>query len=243
MYSELVNGGRGHWDSRVYEKIRQIDPISTMSVSRVFASMEAISHVAKQDIRGDIVECGVFKGGNIALFACEAWERSLDRKIWAYDTFSGVPYNELEDIDTELHTDRPSGASVADRYLDKRWCSCDIDQVMANVAEALVGLCGSESDAADAKELVRYVQGSVMDTIPLHMPDSIGFVRLDMDIAQPTRHALDHMWPRLSVGGVIHVDDYNSFGGVHEVIDRFFSDKSVYVHEIDHTAISIVRLP
>ena len=242
MHSELIYGGRSHWHASVWQKINSIDSISTMSVSRAYAIIETIEHIIKKNIPGDMMECGVFKGGNIALFAYEAWEKGLDKTVWAYDTFSGVPYAELESIDTELYSDRLAGTSVTDRYVNDRWCSCDIAQVKSNIDNALSVLCDGSINIETITQRIRYISGSVLDTIPRDLPDTISFVRLDMDIAQPTRHALNHIWPRLSVGGVIHVDDYNCFEGVHQVIDSFFSDKAVYMQEIDYTATAIVRI-
>jgi O-methyltransferase len=241
MHSELNSVLRAHWPHRVRHRIRCIERMSTMSTSRVYAIFEAMDHIDRCGIPGDVVECGVYMGGNIALFACDIWDRSLDKMVWAYDTFSGVPADELDAIDTERNTDRPPGTHVSQRYMNDRWCSCDLDQVRTNVSVAVSEILDG-TDAAVVTGSIRYVAGSVLDTIPESMPDAISFIRLDMDIAKPTKHVLEHVWPRLSVGGVMHIDDYQSFNGVHQVVDDFFDGKMVYMQEIDYTAISIVRI-
>lgn len=219
-----------------------IDPISTMSTSRVYHNMAAIQHVADRGIIGDIVEFGVYMGGNLALFAHECHAHDLQRDIWAYDTFEGVPYVEIEPIDNMSMTDDSTISNPALRYVDSKWCYCDIDQVRYNVHSALRDLLMDATKVDALANNIRYVKGSVLNTVPAVMPEAISFVRLDMDIAQPTKHVIGDVWDRLSVGGIMHVDDYNTFSGVHSVIDEFVSDKHVYIHEIDYTAISIVRL-
>ena len=46
----------------------------------------------------------------------------------------------------------------------------------------------------------------------------------------------------MSIGASLHIDDYNMFNGVHQVVDEFIKDKPHYMHEIDYTAVSIVKL-
>lgn len=242
MHSELTGVFRPHWAPAVHRRIRAIDRISTMSTSRAHAIFEAISHVDRCGIPGDVVECGVYMGGNIALFACDLWDRSMDRDIWAYDTFSGVPASELETIDTERSTDRPPGTPLTQRYRDDRWCSCDLQRVRENVRDAVRDIFDGMDDISAVIDPIRYIAGSVLDTIPDTMPDAISFIRLDMDIAKPTKHVLEHLWPRISVGGVMHIDDYQSFNGVHQVVDEFLAGKPAYMQEIDYTAVSIVRI-
>lgn len=245
MYSEMTlhhRGGRSHWPESTYHKIAQIDAISTMSIGRVHAIIEDLDHITRNGIQGDVAEFGVYRGGNIALLAYEVWHRGLGRNVLAYDTFSGVPLEEVGDADTELCTDRPRGSSVVDRYVEGRWCYCTLDSVRDNVASAISGMCGGSQDLGSIISPIRYVSGSVLDTIPRELPDRIAFLRLDMDIAIPTRHVLPHVWARMPMGAIMHIDDYNAFNGVHGVIDEFLRDKKAYVHEIDHTAISILRL-
>ena len=46
----------------------------------------------------------------------------------------------------------------------------------------------------------------------------------------------------MPVGAIVQIDDYNSFGGVHKVVDEFFHDKFIYKQEIDYTAITILKM-
>lgn len=241
MHTEFKYMTRPHWGRELHRMMGAIDHISTMSTSRVHANIEAIRHVAEHDIRGDIAEFGVYMGGNLALFAHELHTRGLKRQVWAYDTFEGVPYVEIEPMDVVSIGDDAFVPSPVLRYVDSKWCFCDIDTVRSNVNAALKDLLGNGFNTAYLMDNIKYIVGTVMTTVPAWLPEAFSFVRLDMDIAQPTRHVMDHVWDRLSVGGIIHVDDYNTFSGVNKVVNDFLLGKSAYVNEIDYTAIAIVR--
>ena len=71
---------------------------------------------------------------------------------------------------------------------------------------------------ADAFELV---QGRIEETIPARAPDRIALLRLDTDWYESTRHELVHLFPRLSPGGVLLVDDYGHWEGVRAAVDEY----------------------
>tara|TARA_B110000858_G_C17653121_1_gene403653 strand:+ start:99 stop:848 length:750 start_codon:yes stop_codon:yes gene_type:complete len=248
MYSEITNDYRTTWSLNYIKKMRALDPISTMSTSRIVAILETIKYIENKNIPGDLVECGVYMGGNIALSVGYMNELGItNRSFWAYDTFSGVPKNELVENDRHMLSNNiGTGSSVEERYVDDKWCYCDLDEVKQNVLEHTRWQTENEYNSEEIKDVVNekviYVKGSVIDTIPETLPEQISFIRLDMDIAVPTKHTLGHIWDLIPVGGVIHIDDYNMFSGVHKVVDEFFDDKFVYTQEIDDCAISIVRL-
>ena len=123
--------------------------------------------------------------------------------------------------------------SDAKEYFDSKegkWCVCSIEDVKKNVRRANY-----------SEELLHYIEGPVQETIPKFIPEAISFLRLDMDLAIPTRHAINFLWERVTKYGIIQVDDYGYFKGVKDVIDEFVANKHVYIHEIDYTGISIIK--
>jgi O-methyltransferase len=72
-------------------------------------------------------------------------------------------------------------------------------------------------------ERVHLVKGLVEDTIPAHAPARIALLRLDTDWYASTKHELEHLWPRLSVGGVIILDDYGCWRGARKATDEYFA--------------------
>lgn len=240
--TELVSTFRKHWSQSDVEAITKTRPYSTMSTSRARNILEVVRYVHNNQIPGDIVECGVFKGGNIAMCMSEMTYMYSDKTFWAYDTYEGVPLDEVTDNDMEFGIQGKHKQHVTEwfREIDgeQRMCYCGLDDVKANWQSAYQEL----HPGSDIPTSIKYIKGSVIDTIPETLPEQISFLLLDMDIEKPTEHVLPYLWPLVSTGGVVQVDDYNTFAGVQKVIDEFFADKNVYIHEIDYTAISIVKL-
>jgi hypothetical protein len=67
------------------------------------------------------------------------------------------------------------------------------------------------------------VEGLVQDTIPNDAPDCIALLRLDTDYYDSTRHELEHLYPRLTHGGVLIVDDYGKLSGATKAVDEYFA--------------------
>ena len=70
-------------------------------------------------------------------------------------------------------------------------------------------------------ERVNYVPGRVEETIPGRAPKQISILRLDTDWYESTKHELDHLYPRLSSGGVVMFDDYGYWQGAREAVDEW----------------------
>jgi hypothetical protein len=82
---------------------------------------------------------------------------------------------------------------------------------------------------------MHFVKGRVEDTLPARAPNNICLLRLDTDWFESTRHELVHLFPRLSQGGVLIVDDYGQYRGSRKAVDEYFSDAGVPVllHRMD----------
>jgi O-methyltransferase len=91
---------------------------------------------------------------------------------------------------------------------------------------------------------MRFVKGLVEETIPDEAPSEIALLRLDTDWESSTRHELEHLWPRLAVGGVLIVDDYGHWAGARAAVDAFFATREdrPLLNRIDYTGRIAVRL-
>ena len=213
--------------------IERVRPYTMTSAERLFAVIEAARYIAAARIPGDVVECGVWRGGSMmaaaaALLDANDGERHLHR----FDTFEGMSEPGEEDVDlagaaaTEMLSaqDRNDPASI--------WCYA----TMGEVQEAL---------ATTSYESARmhFVQGRVEDTIPAQAPGSIALLRLDTDWYESTRHELEHLYPRLSVGGVLIVDDYGHWAGCRRAVNEYFAARGtpVLLNRIDYTGRSLVK--
>jgi O-methyltransferase len=190
------------------------------STERMHALYQANAYICDADIGGDVVECGVWRGGSSMLSALSLLARGdASRTLWLYDTFEGMtPPGELDvnydgaAADELLAVQERSADAVND------WCVATIGDVRANM-----------ESTGYPTEHVRYVQGRVEDTIPAQAPGAIAILRLDTDWFESTHHELVHLYPRIVPGGVLIVDDYGWWKGAREAVDRYFADHDIRI--------------
>ncbi|NUM88489.1 MAG: class I SAM-dependent methyltransferase [Bdellovibrionales bacterium] len=203
---------------------RRVSPFTQTSVQRRAALYESLQYVLREGIPGDFVECGVWRGGS-AMLAAMAMRHAghLNRKIYLYDTYAGMPEPGSRDVD--LH-----GEPARAKWEEGGWNHADLDDVRRNLARTRY-----------PQENLVFAPGMVEETIPGVAPDTISVLRLDTDFYASTLHELRHLYPRLSPGGVLLIDDYGHFRGAKAAVDEYFSGRPPYMHRVDYTARLIVK--
>jgi O-methyltransferase len=93
-------------------------------------------------------------------------------------------------------------------------------------------------------ERIRFVKGRVEETVPDQAPPALALLRLDTDWYESTRHELVHMFPLLSKGGIIIIDDYGHWQGARRATDEYLSENTIplFLHRIDYTGRMGVKL-
>lgn len=177
----------------------------------LYWSWLAARHVSLHGIPGDVVECGVYRGGCSIIMAT-----AHNRNAWLYDTFTGMAEPGEFDFKGEKKGDR---FDAMKRYEAVRLDGY-VDWVYSSIDEVLDAIRNSEVD----DNRFRLVKGKVEDTIPEQVPDTIALLRLDTDFYESTRHELEHLYPKLSSGGILIVDDYGSWAGSRKAVDEFLED-------------------
>jgi hypothetical protein len=195
------------------------------SISRMYALYQAVDYLADHGIAGDVVECGVWRGGSSMLVARTLLARGdTERGLYLYDTFEGM--SEPTERDVDLH-DRSAGALLQSSPRNSNvWAEASLEDVRANMA-----VTGYPPDR------LAFVKGRVEDTIPATVPDRIALLRLDTDWYESTYHELVHLFPRLVPNGVLIVDDYGYWKGAREAVDRYLAEHGVTIllNRIDFT--------
>lgn len=187
--------------------------LSMVSDERLYATILACRHVIQQQIPGDFVECGVFKGGNAIIAAALFKAYGVQRRVWLFDTFLGMTKPTEHDRESSTGQEAIVEYSEKDRGSFNEWVYCPLDQVRAHFEAA-----GLLSDK------VVFVQGDVLQTLrQSELPDQISVLRLDTDWYESTKIELEVLYPRLSVGGVLLIDDYGHFSGAQQATDEYFS--------------------
>jgi hypothetical protein len=205
-------------------------PYTMTSIERMYALWHAVRHV--RGVTGDVVECGVWRGGSTMLAALTLAERDDGRTLWLYDTFEGMPDPTDRDVDI-------AGTRVVEEWDDIR---VQGGQILARATLAEVR--ANMASTGVPEDRIRYVQGKVEDTIPRHAPAHIALLRLDTDWYESTRHELEQLWPRLEPGGVLIIDDYGHWAGAREAVDEFFGSRedAPLLSRIDYTGRIGVKL-
>lgn len=218
----------------VAETIRVVKPYTLTSVQRLVALCDAVQYVVRNQIPGDIVECGVWKGGSMMAVArtlIQANDQS--RHLYLFDTYEGMTPPGDKDVSVQ-------GASASNllQNEDKAdpesvWCVAPLDEVR-RVMDG-VGYAPSK---------VHFIKGRVEETLPEMAPEKISLLRLDTDWYESTRHEMNQLFPRLSKGGVLIIDDYGHWEGARQAIDEYIKENKLQIllHRIDNTGRCAIKL-
>lgn len=213
--------------------LQLVSSYTLTSMERIYALCRAVEYVIAHDIPGDIVECGVWKGGSMMAVARTLMHLgAVPRRLHLFDTFDGMP--PPTDMDRSFTGESAESLLVAaDRSSSDIWACCPLDAVK----EAM------RSVGYDDRHIV-YVQGKVEDTLPTNAPEQISLLRLDTDWYESTRHELECLFPKLAVGGVLIIDDYGHWQGAQRAVDEYFErhHTRILLNRIDYTGRIAVKL-
>mgnify|MGYP001457107981 CR=1 FL=1 len=198
--------------------VAAVQPYTMTDDIRIKGLIRETERVCCAGVCGDIVECGVWRGGSMMAVAMALmlldegmWYEDggmTDRELYLFDTFAGM--TAPEPIDVDLHG-RPALRPETGAY-DPAGCTASL--AMVQTAMASVGY---------PPELLRYVKGDVLDTLPAQAPECIALLHLDTDWHKSTRHELETLFPRVSPGGCIMIDDYGHWQGARKATDEYLA--------------------
>jgi hypothetical protein len=221
-------------DSAAIAIIERALPYTMTSVSRLFSVIEAVRYIAHAGIEGDIVECGVWRGGSMIAAALTLLECGLrSRELHLFDTYEGMSPPTENDVDFHGR-DAGKLLTLADREEQASiWCNAPIDQVRAALS----------STGYDPSRM-HFIEGKVEDTLPGRAPRTIALLRLDTDWYESTRHELEHLYPRLTRGGVLIIDDYGHWAGCRKAVDEYVkrNDLKLLLNRVDYTGRIAVKI-
>jgi hypothetical protein len=222
-------------DRPTQELFYSVQEITLSGMERVAALRQAVEYIVRHDIPGDIVECGVWKGGSMVVIAKTLLEQKAGtRKLYLFDTFSGM--TAPTDADADLRGGNAKQllhAAEEQKANSTVWAIAPLESVKSVM----------QTTGYDAEKVV-YVEGRVEETIPAQAPTQISLLRLDTDWYESTYHELIHLFPRLSVGGVLLIDDYGHWQGARRAVDQYLAEKKVRVllNRIDYTGRICVKV-
>jgi O-methyltransferase len=151
---------------------------------------EIIREICREEIRGDLVFIGVFKGGGALYLASLFKEFGISRRVWLFDSFKG--FNRLT---IENQKDVKSLANLVQ------------DIVFENQSNVKSVRRLFESYNLDSN--LQIVEGYLEDTFKSIEIERIAFLHIDVDFYEPTYLSLEHLYPLVTRNGWVVIDDYN----------------------------------
>jgi O-methyltransferase len=159
-------------------------------------------------IDGDVVECGVASGCSLAILANIVRSNDVDRHVWGFDTWRGLPSPSKEDLD--------SAEGIAAEGV---FGYASIEMVIATLK--YYGF-----DDPEIAGRVTLVKGLFSETLTEYSGTSIALLHIDADLYNSYIDCLEKLWPKISIGGIAAFDEYHvpeEFPGAKKAVDEFLS--------------------
>jgi hypothetical protein len=172
-----------------------------------------VETVLRENIAGDLIETGAWRGGmTIFMRALLQAHGDTQRRVWVADSFEGLP--------------SPANAGDGWDYSDVGYLKVSLEQVKNNFKR--FGLLDDQ---------VQFLKGWFCDTLPTAPIQSLAVLRLDGDMYSSTHDALVNLYPRVSPGGFVIVDDYFSWPACRRAVDEYRTEHGLHepVQTIDWT--------
>ena len=202
--------------------------LTMVSYERLWTTVMTCKYVLDNEIDGDFVECGVWRGGN-AIAAAEIFKLyKSDKKVWLFDTFKGM--SPPTDDDVGILDKKPAKYKYNSlkNETHNKWCYASLEDVRKNFA------------SRNLTSNVFFIQGDVSQTlngIATEQLDKISVLRLDTDWYESTKKEIEVLYPKLTFGGCLIIDDYGHWSGSKKAIDEYFNKykKRPFLQYIDYT--------
>ncbi len=171
------------------------------------------------NIKGDIVECGVFKGASLIRFLTfrDLIEKKNKRKIIGFDAFGKFPHPKND------YKNKKADSVFAKRHDDKIGLGISINLLKKYLKK---------------KNLSNYelIKGNVLNTLPNYLKKNkklkISLLHLDLDIFEPTKFVLETLYEKISKRGIILFDDYTHIKGATLAVDDFLKKKRLKIQKV-----------
>jgi O-methyltransferase len=191
-----------------------------LSCINLFFLQELARRSDALELRGDFVECGVYRGGSAGVLGYQAMRSPANRRLRLYDAFAGMPAASKRDDDYS-------------RSLQGQFVGSE-----AQTRRILHRLGVAES----RYEIVR---GWFEDTLPRAEPRPVSLLHVDCDFYDPVKLTLETFYPLVERNGFIVLNDYGAFAGCRAAADEFLDKTGAQgsLNQIDQDAYYFQKLP
>jgi hypothetical protein len=218
---DMLPGSNGNYKPEYRENGRDWPVVAhtMIGMKRLDNIHYCMKNILENNIPGDVIEAGVWRGGaTILMRAILKAYGDESRYVWVADSFEGFPPTNSNKYpeDKGLELNKYSELAVS------------LEQVQANFAK--YGLLDKQ---------VIFLKGFFCHTIPYAPIKSISLLRLDGDLYESTMDCLVNLYPKLSIGGYIIVDDYGAIPACAKAIQDYRKSHNIKdrMHQIDWTGV------
>jgi O-methyltransferase len=176
------------------------------------------SRILHKKVPGSFVECGVWRGGSAAIMGLANRRFGQTRELHLFDSFEGLPEPTQKDGEAAIFY---SGGRAAGELKSLNQCKAGLNEVQFFLLEKL----------QLERSKTHFHVGWFQNTVPLTASNlgSIALLRLDGDWYESTRICLEHLYPLLSIGGIVILDDYFTWEGCKKATDEFRAKQGITV--------------
>ena len=171
------------------------------------------------NVKGDVVECGVFKGASLIrlLTFRDLYENSKKRKVYGFDAFGKFP--------------RPKNKKILTKKTDTKFAKNHDTKIGIGISVQKL------KHYINKKKITNYqlIKGDVNKTVPEFIKKNkkikIALLHLDLDIYEPTFNVLNYLYKYVVKNGIILLDDYSHIKGATKAINDFFKNKKIKINK------------
>ena len=188
--------------------------ISMLPLIRFENLRSCMEDVIEHEVAGDFIETGVWRGGATIFMRAVLKSYAIkDRLVWVADSFEGLPYPDPEKFPKEAAARQGKVMTQLFENLE-----AGLEEVRRNFAS--FGLLDQQ---------VRFLKGWFKDTLPQAPIQKLALMRLDGDFYESTMDALVNLYDKLSVGGIVIVDDYGEdiWTECRRAVDEFRASRGI----------------
>jgi O-methyltransferase len=197
--------------------------MTQLNEERLLCNINSIQHIVQNDVDGDIVEIGVWRGGSVLSMLLTLESLGVfDRTIHLYDTFDGMTKPTEFDVFNGVHANEFTKIHYNSDDISEM-CKILVDEVKNNI----------KTNSTYPSNLINYHKGDILKNT--FFPTKISVLRLDTDWYESTKFELENFYDLVSENGVIIIDDYNCWDGAKKAVHEFLEDRKLIVNLIDAT--------
>lgn len=201
-----------------YRKISNIGfPDTMIGRARLDSLHHCLEYITRNDIPGDVMECGVWRGGAGILMAGYLNIHQINgRRVLLADSFEGLP-DPTTALDPDLSRDVHPQLAVS------------LPDVKRNFEK--YGLLGDN---------VEFLPGWFSEILPIAPVERLALLRADGDLYSSTSEILENLYDKVSPGGIVIMDDYGVLPPCAKAVADFFDSRSEplpELHKIDWSGV------